>query len=68
MMEFMTRFVRDCWTVVVPLVAIIAAVPFIWLAGHHTAAGILGTEGTLIVLALNLVYILVRDPKGRWKK
>lgn len=65
---FVVRFVRDCWTVVVPLVLCMAGGLVLLATGHRDAAWFVGNVGPVVVMLLNVVYVLVWDPRGRWRR
>ena len=65
-MKFLVRFVWDCKTIVVPLVANIAIITILYFAGYYDAAWMLGYFGPLIIMLANLVYIALLDSRKRW--
>lgn len=60
-MKFWEDFVWNCRTLVVPLVAIMVIVPFIFFLVSHEAAQIFSTIATLLVMLGNLAYIAVLE-------
>ncbi len=62
------RFLRNAWTVAVPLLLILFLTPLLYLTGHRMAAELLSYGGTTVVLMANVVYILGWDPMHRWPK
>lgn len=65
-MTFLKEFVRDCWTVVVPMLVIIAVVPALWATGHREASWAVSNVGSALVMLGNVVYIVLRHSVRRW--
>lgn len=66
--SFLIRFVRDAWTLVVPLVLCLLGAIVLMVLGYHDAAWIVGNLGAVVVVLVNAIYVLVWDPRGRWKR
>lgn len=61
--KFLTDFVWDCKTLVIPLVALMIISPILYLSGHKELAQLVANLGTLLVLVANLVYVVWLEKK-----
>lgn len=51
-----------------PLVLCLVAATWLFLAGQREVAWFVGNVGPVVVVLLNGVYVLVFDPKKRWRQ
>lgn len=60
------QFVDRCWTLVLPLLVILATAPLLYLLGYPDTAWVVSVPGTLITYLVVLVYIMFFDSRQRW--
>jgi len=65
-MSFFARFVRDCWTVVIPLLLVMVASLVLFGRGQGDTAGIVANLGTFLVMLGNVVYVVFVHSRRRW--
>jgi len=64
--KFLIYFAWQCRTMVVPLALIMCAATVLFLEGYKGHAWVVGTLGTISILATNLIYVVVSDPGRQW--
>lgn len=65
MIRFIVNFVRDCRTLVVPLLTLMLLTAVMVAAGAGSAAVIVSNLGTMLILAANVAYIAVLVRRDR---
>ncbi len=65
-MDFLAKFVWDCKTVVVPLLAVLLATLVVFFCGYHAAAENLSLFGTTAVVIGNLAWVTFFHSRRWW--
>jgi len=64
--EFFSRFLRACWTLILPYFLTLVAATYLFFTGYRTWATAVANIGVMLALFANLAYIAFYDSKKRW--